>query len=57
MYHLICVHPFGEYKKGDRITDVNEVERLMADRDHHFVRVAVSAEERAAIAAASAERD
>ena len=39
-YHLICVHPFGKYVKGQKITDPDEVIRLMQDRDHHFVRVA-----------------
>jgi hypothetical protein len=38
-YHLVCVHPFGVYAKGDLITDAAEVESLMADRDHHFVRI------------------
>ena len=39
-YHLICIHPFGKYVKGQKITDPNEVAALMKDRDHHFVRVA-----------------
>jgi hypothetical protein len=38
-YHLICVHPFGVYAKGQKITDPDEVAKLMDDRDHHFVRV------------------
>lgn len=38
-YHLVCVHPFGKYTKGQRITDPDEVEKLMQDRDHHFVRI------------------
>lgn len=40
-YHLICVHPFGVYAKGQKITDPDEVAKLMDDRDHHFVRVLV----------------
>lgn len=38
-YHLICVHPFGRYSKGQAVTDPAEVKTLSADRDHHFVRV------------------
>lgn len=39
-YHLICVHPFGKYAKGQKVTDAAEVAKLLADRDHHFVKVA-----------------
>lgn len=39
-YHLICVHPFGKYVKGQMVTDAEEVEVLLSDRDHHFVRIA-----------------
>lgn len=39
MFHLICVHPFGSYQKGQRIEDPDEVARLSDDREHHFVRV------------------
>jgi hypothetical protein len=38
-YHLICAHPFGKYAKGQKITDPDEVSKLMDDRDHQFVRV------------------
>lgn len=38
-YHLICVHPFGKYVKGQQITDHDEVESLLDDREHHFVRI------------------
>lgn len=38
-YHLVCVHPFGVYAKGQLITDEAEVDSLMDDRDHHFVRI------------------
>lgn len=41
-FKLICVHPFHGYAKGQEITDQAEVARLMQDRDHHFVRVAMS---------------
>jgi hypothetical protein len=27
---LVVVHPFGPYKKGDKITDSGEVERILA---------------------------
>jgi hypothetical protein len=39
-FHLICVHAFGKYVKGQKITDPDEVEALLADREHHFVRIA-----------------
>jgi hypothetical protein len=58
-YHLVCVHPFGKYVKGQMVTDPMEVAILMDDRDHHFVRItapdapAVQAMEPAADADAS----
>lgn len=39
-YHLVCVHPFDKYTKGQMITDEAEVEKLLPDREHHFVRIA-----------------
>ena len=42
-YHLICVHPFGKYQKGQIVTDPAEVAKLMQDRDHHFVRTVAPA--------------
>ncbi len=47
-FHLVCVHPFKHYAKGQKITDPDEVARLSQDRDHHFVRVPAPAEESAA---------
>jgi hypothetical protein len=38
-YHLVCVHPFHNYKKGQMITDSAEVKKLLLDREHHFVRI------------------
>jgi hypothetical protein len=38
-FYLVCVHPFGDYAKGQVITDPDEVARLTSDRDHHFVRI------------------
>jgi hypothetical protein len=43
-YHLVCVHPFGKYTKGQVITDEAEVTTLLDDREHHFVRIAAPAE-------------
>jgi hypothetical protein len=42
-YHLVCVHPFGKYARGQMITDADEVATLLDDREHHFVRIAVPA--------------
>lgn len=39
MYHLVCVHPFHGYEKGQLITDPDEVAKLINDRDHHFVKI------------------
>lgn len=39
MYHLVCVTPFHNYVRGQRIEDPAEVEVLLKDRDHHFVKV------------------
>ena len=38
-FKLVCTLPFHGYAKGQEITDQAEVERLSADREHHFVRV------------------
>jgi hypothetical protein len=37
--HLVCVHPWGPYKRGHRVTEPAEVERLKKQREKHFVRV------------------
>lgn len=39
-YHLVCVHPFGKYVKGQVVTDQDEVKKLRHDREHHFVKIA-----------------
>lgn len=39
MYHLVCVTPFHNYVRGQKIEDPVEVENLLKDRDHHFVKV------------------
>ena len=40
-FHLIVRHPFGEYNRGDRITDPEDVARLARDAADHVTRVAV----------------
>jgi hypothetical protein len=40
MYHLVCVHAFGKYERGQTVTDPAEIESL-GDRDHQFVRITV----------------
>ena len=50
-YHLVCVHPFDSYIRGQKITDQDEVERHLNDREHHFVRVPAPEEEAPAVAA------
>jgi hypothetical protein len=44
MFHLICVNPFAEYTKGQLVTNAKEVEKLLEDRAHHFVKVAAPQE-------------
>jgi hypothetical protein len=40
-YHLICVHPFDGYEKGQKVTAQDEVDMLLKnDRGHHFVKIA-----------------
>lgn len=38
-FHLVCVHPWGPYKRGDRIEEPSEVARVNSQREKHFVRV------------------
>lgn len=40
-YHLICVHPFDKFTKGQMITDAEEVKKHLDDREHHFIRITV----------------
>ncbi len=40
-FHLIVRQPFGEYSRGDRITEAEEVARLAADAAEHVTRVAI----------------
>jgi hypothetical protein len=40
-FHLVCVHPFHNYQKGQMITDPDEVAKHLIDREHHFVRIAI----------------
>lgn len=37
-YHLLCIHPFHGYLKGQIIEDQAEVKRLLAERDVHFAK-------------------
>jgi hypothetical protein len=43
-YNLVCVHPFGNYSKGQLVDNQDEVNSLSDDREHHFVRVAAPEE-------------
>ena len=40
-FHLVVRHPFGDYSRGDRITDPDDVVRLAVDAADHVARVAV----------------
>jgi hypothetical protein len=42
-FHLIVVHPFGSYTRGQKITDFNEVESIKASANsHHCNKVPVA---------------
>lgn len=36
-YHLIIVHPFGKYTKGQMVTDQDEVAAIMKSHNHPSV--------------------
>ncbi len=38
-FHLVVVHDFGTYKRGDRITDPAEVEAVHSENEHNCRRV------------------
>lgn len=38
-FHLVCVHPWHKYSKGQVVTDPDDIASLSVDREHHFVRV------------------
>lgn len=50
-FKLVCVHPFHDrvsgrtFERGDEVAVQDDVERLSDDREHHFVRVAISEED------------
>ena len=50
-FKLVTVHDFHDrhskkaFKRGDVVTNQEDVARLMVDRHKHFVRVSMSAEE------------
>lgn len=42
-FALVVIHPFGDYERGARIDDAEEVAKVLAGENaHHCVRVAVS---------------
>ena len=48
-FKLVCVHPFHAFARGQMVTDPKEVARHLAEREKHFVKVAMSASEAAAL--------
>lgn len=39
-HHLVVIHPFGQYKRGDRITDADQIEAVKSgDNAHHAHKV------------------
>lgn len=46
MYHLVVVSPFGQYKKGDKITDPQKVsEVLSSEQSDSVVKIPIQEEE------------
>jgi hypothetical protein len=41
-FKLVCVHPFHGYSRGQELLDPDEIAAHMEDREHHFVKVAMS---------------
>lgn len=40
-FHLVCVHPIGTtYQRGQRVTDPQEIARLLEKHDKRFVKIA-----------------
>lgn len=37
---LVVVHQFGSYKRGDKITDSEEVKKVLESHPHSVVKVA-----------------
>lgn len=42
-YHLIVTAPFGDYQRGDRITDAKAIEKALAENTNEVVKVAAAA--------------
>jgi hypothetical protein len=36
-FHLVVVHPFGDYARGDKVTDAAEIAAVMAGESHRSV--------------------
>lgn len=36
-YHLIVVHPFGDYQRGTKLTDASEIADVLAGDNHRNV--------------------
>lgn len=36
-FHLVVIHPFGEYARGDKIIDADTIAAVMAGESHRSV--------------------
>lgn len=36
-FHLVVVHPFGDYRRGDPITSASEIKAVMSGENKHHV--------------------
>lgn len=40
-YHLVVIHPFGDYRRGDPIADAAEIAAVLdGDNKHHVHKIA-----------------
>lgn len=42
-HHLVVIHPFGDYKRGDRITEADEIEAIKASENAHHLHKVIPA--------------
>jgi hypothetical protein len=53
-FKLVCVSEYHGYSKGQEVIDPEQVADLLTDREHHFVRVNMTDEDNAKLAAMKA---
>lgn len=36
-HHLVVIHPFGDFKRGDLITDADQIDAIKASENAHHL--------------------